>query len=587
MRLPRSPFICPQCRLVQLRPRRTAAISRPFHNSIARFSSTKPTSPDSNITTTTTNDAPTTPPPPPRPTTAPKPNVDIKHIRQNAALYEQNCLERNYRAQAAYPGRIVALFEEFQARQRAGRGLRERGNLVRRRLANPASIQHEGDEEGVKGKGTDGDKAREDAAAAAAAAVRAESRDALLEEARDLKRQLAAIEDDEARLQSEMEALALSIPNLTHDAAPRGEEPRVLGYINGAPEDLHPEESTPSSSSHPSSSSSDRVWRSHVHIGAELGILDFAGAAASSGWGWYYLLDEGAQLEQALVQYALSAVAGRQPPPSSPSSRWRRVSPPSVVYGHVAAACGFQPRDQHGEQQVYGLARSAADAARGRPELCLAGTAEIPLAALRADSVFEAASELPLKLVGASRCYRAEAGARGADTKGLYRVHEFTKVEMFAWAPAPADEGETPAPAEDVFNEMIDIQKEILRSLGLRCRVLEMPTADLGASATRKCDIEAYFPSRAGLPGGGWGEVTSASICGDYQTRRLATRARAAGGRLTYPWTVNGTALAVPRVLAALLENGWDEEHLTVTIPECLRPWMDGKDKIGPKHHPH
>ncbi len=111
-----------------------------------------------------------------------------------------------------------------------------------------------------------------------------------------------------------------------------------------------------------------------------------------------------------------------------------------------------------------------------------------------------------------------------------------------------------------------------------------MPSADLGASASRKCDVEAYFPSRRGLAGGGWGEVTSASVCGDYQARRLATRARV-DGRMTYPWTVNGTALAVPRVLAALLENGWDEEEMTVAVPECLRPWMDGRDKIGPKHH--
>ena len=534
---------------------------RSFHSNVARLSSKAV---DSSATTDTQK-----PSPPsastqqPRPTIAPRPNIDIKHIRQNVALYEQNCLERNYKAQAAYPRRIVELFEEWQARQRDGRGLRERSNLVRRQLANPASIQHEGDDEGAPG----------------AAEVRAESRDALLEEARDLKRRLAAIEDDEARLQSEMEGLALSVPNLTDAAAPRGDEPRVLSYINDAPDDG--DELHPTHPAHPEAS--DRVWRSHVHVGSELGILDFAGAAASSGWGWYYLLDEGAQLEQALIQYALSVVARHG---------WRRASPPTVVYGHIAAACGFQPRDQNGEQQVYALAQSTADAARGRPELCLAGTSEIPLAALRADSVFEAA-ELPLKLVGVSRCYRAEAGARGADTKGLYRVHEFSKVEMFAWTPAPADGNDgasastSSSSAAEVFDEMLDIQTEILSSLGLRCRVLEMPTADLGASASRKCDIEAYFPSRA-EKNDGWGEVTSASVCGDYQTRRLATRARAPDGRrLIYPWTVNGTALAVPRVLAALLENGWDEEHMTVAIPECLRPWMDGKDKIGPKHHPH
>ncbi|KUI58013.1 Serine--tRNA ligase, mitochondrial, partial [Cytospora mali] len=193
-----------------------------------------------------------------------------------------------------------------------------------------------------------------------------------------------------------------------------------------------------------------------------------------------------------------------------------------------------------------------------------------------------------------------------ADTKGLYRVHEFTKVELFAWT-RPGDE------AAEVFDEMLDMQTEILGSLGLHCRVLEMPSGDLGASATRKNDIEAWFPSRARRDNNnnnnnnkistgqttttppdektevgaeeeeGWGEVTSASICTDYQTRRLATRVRL-GGALTYPWTVNGTALAVPRVLAALLENGWDEETRTVAIPEVLRPYMDGMEKIGPKN---
>lgn len=488
-----------------------------------------------------------------RPTTAPKPTIDIKHIRQNPALYEQTCLERNYKAQASYPARIVALHDEWQARQRDGRALRERSNLLRRQIANPSSVSPEED------KG--------------AAALAAATRDELLDEARRLKQHLATIEQDEDRLQAEIQALALALPNLTGDDAPRGDRPAVLSYINDHPE--------------PHPSSSDRVWRSHVHIGSELGILDFAGAATSSGWGWYYLLGDGAQLEHALVSYALDTAR---------RYGWDQVSPPSVVYSHIAAACGFQPRDQHGETQVYTLSQSARDREKGRPELSLAATAEIPLAGMRADSVMDE-SDLPSRRAAVSRCYRAEAGARGADTKGLYRVHEFTKVELFAWTPPDPDA------AGEVFDEMLDMQTEILGSLGLHCRILEMPTADLGASAARKNDIEAWFPSRARrdtsaakakeLTGGaqeeveeeGWGEVTSASICTDYQTRRLATRVRIGGsnGKMTYPWTVNGTALAVPRVLAAILETGWDERSMTVTIPEVLRPYMDGKETISPK----
>ncbi|KAI1341662.1 hypothetical protein F5Y15DRAFT_374903 [Xylariaceae sp. FL0016] len=166
---------------------------------------------------------------------------------------------------------------------------------------------------------------------------------------------------------------------------------------------------------------------------------------------------------------------------------------------------------------------------------------------------------------------------------------------MFAWTPP------SPAATEEVFDEMLDMQTEVLESLGLHCRVLEMPSTDLGASAVRKVDIEAFFPSRR-HKNDGWGEVTSASICTDYQTRRLATRLRVSGNeewaqeleregggsgkapKMSYPWTVNGTALAVPRVLAAVLENGWDENDMSVTIPEVLRPWMNGKEKIALDH---
>lgn len=468
---------------------------------------------------------------PSRPTIAPKAVIDIKHIRQHPTLYEQNCLDRNYKTQSTYPARIIQLFDQWQARQREGRALRERSNLLRRELANPSATRD------------DQDAGLQD--------LRAQSRETILAEARDLKERLAGIEEDEASLTSEMQHLAAAIPNLTSEATPLGHEPLVLSYINEHPED-HP-------------AASDRVWRSHVHIGAELGLLDFAGAATTSGWGWYYLLNEAAELEQALVAYAL-ATASR--------AGWARVSAPSVVYGHIAGACGFQPRDANGEQQIYGIAQSQADADRGRPELVLAGTAEIPIAGMKADSALEE-SELPTRRVGVSRCFRAEAGARGVDTKGLYRVHEFTKVELFAWT-EPNESA-----AAETFNEMVDMQTEIMESLGLHCRVLEMPSEDLGASATRKCDIEAFFPSRRDR-NDGWGEVTSASICTDYQTRRLATRVRV-NGKMTYPWTVNGTAMAVPRVLAALLENGWNESEMTVTIPEVLRPWMDGKEKIGRK----
>ncbi|CAD6589965.1 MAG: Serine--tRNA ligase, mitochondrial [Alectoria sarmentosa] len=467
------------------------------------------------------------------PSIAPKPSINIKHIRQNPELYSQNCLERNYQAQSDTPFKIVKLFDEWLHSQKSTRVLREKSNAIRTQLSHSRTFS------GIEKEGQEGP---------------GKQKTQLLEEAQDLKKRLSAIEALEGRLNNEIEDLAAQLPNLTSDETPRGNQPKVLDYINEHP--------------NPPSTSHDRTWRNQVHIGTEFDLLDFAGAAATSGWGWYYLKNEAALLEQALIQYALK-VAIRH--------GFTVVTPPSMVYTHIASACGFRPRDQSGEQQVYGIQQTERDREKGKPTHTLAGTAEIPLAGMKANAIIDQA-DLPIRVVGPSRCYRAEAGARGVETKGLYRVHEFTKVEMFAWT--------VPGAEDEAFLSMLAIQKEILQSLGLYCRILEMPSADLGASAVRKQDIEAFFPSRREKDGG-WGEVTSTSICTDYQTRRLNTRIRNPAGsqaKMDFPSTVNGTALAVPRVLAALLENGWDEKEVSVRIPEVLWPWMHGKQAIKKKH---
>jgi seryl-tRNA synthetase len=469
-----------------------------------------------------------------QPAFAPKPIIDVKHIRQNPGLYEQNCIDRNYAAHSKSSWRIIQLHEEWLALQQSARGLRERNNHLRTLLSKAAVRMKEG-----------------------GGAKDIPMRQGIIDEAKTLKADLSAIEVQETQLQEEIEGLAQDLPNLSSTHTPVGTEAEVVGHIN---EHLSP-----------ANSSSDRVWRSHVEIGQELGILDFMGSAQTSGWGWYFLIGDGAMLEQALVQYALGVARKRG---------WTAVAPPSLVYSHIASACGFQPRDQNGEQQIYAIEQSQKD--KSKPQLALAGTAEIPLAGMKANQTLDD-SRLPLKAVGVSRSYRAEAGARGADTKGLYRVHEFTKVEMFAWT-LPDNVGEdhfTPtstANSEAIFEEMLSMQREMLEALGLHCRILEMPTTDLGASATRKRDIEAFFPSRREKDEG-WGEVTSTSMCTDYQTRRLHTRTRISG-KLEFPHTLNGTALAVPRVLAAILENHWNEQDRTVTIPEVLRPFMDGQEKV-------
>lgn len=465
------------------------------------------------------------------PSVAPRPTINIKHIRQNPELYSQNCIDRNYKSQSDSPFKIVKLFDEWKTLQRNARELREKNNEIRTKLSHAKTFS---------GREAN-DKADE------------HPRESHLEEARDLKQQIGGIEAQEEQLMGEIDNLASELPNLTSQETPIGHEPKILGYINDHPEST--------------SSSSDRIWRNHVHIGNDLDLLDFAGAATTSGWGWYYLQNEAALLEQALVQYALSVAI---------KHGFGVVSPPSMVYSHIAAACGFRPRDQNGEQQVYTMNQSGRHQGTDKPDLSLAGTAEIPLASMKANTTMEE-TDLPIRIVGSSRCYRAEAGSRGVETKGLYRVHEFTKVELFGWT--------LPTQETELFNSMLAIQKEILLNLGLHCRILEMPSADLGASAIRKQDIEAYFPSRRDKAGG-WGEVTSTSICTDYQTRRLATRVRndasknLSQGKTDFPSTVNGTAIAVPRVIAALLENGWNERDSCVAIPRSLWPWMHGVEVI-------
>ncbi|MCJ1333003.1 Serine--tRNA ligase, mitochondrial [Thelotrema lepadinum] len=462
-----------------------------------------------------------------RPSIAPKPIIDIKSIRRNPELHSQNCEDRNYHAFSKHSKEIVQSFEQWKLLQHQGRSLRERNNKLQSKLTHTKKLNRNGE----------------------AQSHDVVEKERILEEAQKLKGEINEISKQEDTLQSHIEDLAQDLPNLTSSETPVGSEPKVLEYINSHPD---------SPSSHPHSTS-------HVQIGADLDLLDFTSAASTSGWGYYFLKNEAALLEQALVQFALSVAR---------NAGFSVVSPPSMVYSHISSACGFRPRDQSGEQQVYSIAQQEAD--RGRPELSLAGTAEIPFAAMKASTEIEEA-ELPLRMVGSSRCYRAEAGSRGVDTKGLYRVHEFTKVEMFAWT-KPDNES-----VNELFAQMVSVQKRILEALGLHCRVLEQPSHDLGASATRKQDIEAFFPSRRDRDEG-WGEVTSTSICTDYQTRRLATRMRSkAGGALGFPYTANGTALAVPRVIAAILENHWDEKEASVKIPKVLWPWMHGVEVIRRK----
>ncbi|CAI4063502.1 hypothetical protein SKDZ_08G0530 [Saccharomyces kudriavzevii ZP591] len=291
--------------------------------------------------------------------------------------------------------------------------------------------------------------------------------------------------------------------------------------------------------------------RAHVDIMLKKKMLDLQSASNIAGMSWYYLLNDGARLEQALVSYALKRAN---------ENEFASCVPPSITKRELIDACGFNPRDMNNEKQIYTLQDT---------KLGLVATAEISMAGLGANKVLDLNSaEGVKKLVGISRCYRAEAGARGKDTKGLYRVHEFTKVELFCWS--------KPKNSAEILEQIKQLQISIVEELGLSAKVLNMPSNDLGNPAFKKYDIEAWMPGR-----GKFGEISSASNCTDFQSRRLNTKYQNDNtGKLEYVHTLNGTAMAVPRVMLALIENFYDPSNGKIYIPECLREFMNGQRYI-------
>jgi len=243
------------------------------------------------------------------------------------------------------------------------------------------------------------------------------------------------------------------------------------------------------------------------------------------------------------------------------------IMPPELMKQYVIEGCGFQPRGEH--SQIYRIENSESKDERDR--LCLIGTSEIGLAALHYGKVFFDMTEngiqhKPIKYAGLSHCFRTEAGAAGSKDRGLYRVHQFTKVEMFIYS--------TPETSQELLDEITSIQEEIFTELGLHFQILDMPCNDLGNPAYRKIDMEAFIPSR-----GGYGEVSSASNCIDYQARKLNIRYKVDMVKFKsfFPHTLNGTAIAVPRAMIAILENNqfYDENgKLGVKIPPVLQPFM-------------
>jgi seryl-tRNA synthetase len=345
-----------------------------------------------------------------------------------------------------------------------------------------------------------------------------------------LKELSARLDEAEARLraaEAELAELQARIPNLPDPATPVGgeEDSAELRRVGTPP-------------------AFDFPVRDHLELGELLGAIDTVRAAKVSGARFGYLLGQGALLEFALVRFAMDRLvaAGFVP-----------VVPPVLVRREAMFGTGFLPTD---EQQIF---RTADD------DLYLAGTSEVPLVSYHSDELLDPGA-LPLRYAGFSTCFRREAGSYGKDTRGIFRVHQFDKVEMvsFVLPDASADEHEL----------LLAQEEEILQALELPYRVVDIAAGDLGGSAARKFDCEAWIPSQVT-----YRELTSTSNCTDYQARRIGCRVRQADGNRPVH-TLNGTAVAVGRTIVALLENHQQPDG-SVRVPKALQGYL-GTDLIEP-----
>ena len=360
-----------------------------------------------------------------------------------------------------------------------------------------------------------------------------EQRQALIDEGKKIKDELAEAEKVLAQVEAQLDEAARKIPNMASPKAPIGKLDTENLEVKkvGTPRTF---EFKP---------------KDHVELMEALDLIDFERGTKVSGPKFYYLKNDAVFLEQALIQYALNTL------------RKHGFTPfitPDVAKEEVLKGIGFNPRGN--ESNVYSIEEEGT---------CLVATAEITLGGYHSNEILDK-SKLPLYYCGLSHCFRREAGAAGQFSKGLYRVHQFDKVEMFVYC--------LPEQSDEIHEKLRLIEEEIFEGLGIPFHVVDTCTGDLGAPAYRKWDLEAWMPGRNG---GEYGEVTSTSNCTDYQSRRLNVRFKDDDGKNKYVHMLNGTAIAVGRAMLAIIEN-YQNEDGSITIPEVLRP-LCGFDKIEKK----
>lgn len=330
--------------------------------------------------------------------------------------------------------------------------------------------------------------------------------------------------------QAEFNELIISVPNLTHPDVKVSRD----------------EDDNPVLETWGKTTQFKFLPKDHVDLAASLDLIDFDRAIKVTGSKFYYLKNELALMEYALIQYALHILV---------KHKYTPFTTPDLAKKEIIEGMGFNPRGE--ATQVYSIENS---------DLSLIGTAEITMGGYHKDEILDEI-ELPKKYAAVSHCFRTEAGSYSKFSKGIFRVHQFTKIEMFQYV--------KPEKAEQAHLDLLEIEKEIFTGLDIPFRIVDHCTADLGAPSIRTYDLEAWMPGKPASDGtqGAWAEVTSTSNCSDYQARAMNIKFRDASGEKKFVHTLNGTAIAITRCLIAIIENNQTATG-TIIIPKALRPYM-------------
>lgn len=353
----------------------------------------------------------------------------------------------------------------------------------------------------------------------------------LLEKSASLKEQIKQLDPKLNNLETKLHELALTIPNPPHESVPEGKDDTENKVIK----------------THGTEPKFTFTTKDHVELGLQHDLLELEKAAETSGARFFYLKNDLVLLEFALAQYVMNKLNNKGLTP---------IMPPMLVKEQAMIATGFFPADR---SQIYHVNPDEDD-------LYLIGTAEVPLCMLHAGEIIDN-EKLPLRYAGFSSCFRREAGTYGKDMQGIIRVHQFDKVEMFTFC--------SPEKSEEEHERILQIEEEIMQEMNFHYQVVNICGGDLGAPASKKYDIEVWIPTQQKFR-----ELTSCSNCTDFQARRAKIRHKTEDGKKEILHTLNGTAIAMTRMMIAIMENHQQEDG-SIQIPTPLQPYMGGKTKIG------